>query len=391
MTFRHAAFVVALSVALLAGPAAAGPQAGHAPGCVAGSGGFPRPLVLPNAEPNGVFDPNLARDPETGRLWMAYSSVTGPAGSGLVSTHLARSDDQGTTWCHVGVVNRAEEVPRGRQPSRVARAKGHWSHEVPAIVHDPGAPGDARWRLIWHRYLHVEDSNPKTDDRRFEHGWLAQKVAPSAGGLLSAREQKLIAAAAYTAAPQVEAYNSTAPGGRPQWLLAEDPQLQGCLAVTEPGVIASGGALYLAMFCFRDEQEQDVVLVRYSHGTRTWRYLSTLLSRAEATAINPALIGFNAADIVAVGDTHRLLASPMAGAGYLGCIGYDLSLAAGRLRDVDGRPGPDPVFAHRKNEDPGVYQTGACTFDETSPLGVIVGDTHVTGVQFRLFATGQRP
>jgi hypothetical protein len=67
-----------------------------------------------------------------------------------------------------------------------------------------------------------------------------------------------------------------------------------------------------------------------------------------------------------------------------------VNLAAGRLRDTDGRPGPDPVFAHGKNEDPGVYQTGACTFDEGSPLGVIVGDTHLTGVQFRLFATGKK-
>ena len=112
-----------------------GPSEPEAPAvCTVGSGPFPRPLELPNPEPNGVFDPNLARDPETGRLWMAYSGVSGPAGSGLVSTHLAYSDDDGTTWCHAGVVNQARDVPREEQPARVAGSNGHWNHEVAAIV-----------------------------------------------------------------------------------------------------------------------------------------------------------------------------------------------------------------------------------------------------------------
>jgi len=38
--------------------------------------------------------------------------------------------------------------------------------------------------------------------------------------------------------------------------------------------------------------------------------------------------------------------------------------------------------------DPGVFQTGACTHAEGSPLGLIVGDTWLEGVQFRLVATG---
>ena len=49
-----------------------------------------------------------------------------------------------------------------------------------------------------------------------------------------------------------------------------------------------------------------------------------------------------------------------------------------------------PLRASRRTPDPGVFQTGACTYDEGSPLGLIVGDTWLDGVQFRLVATGAR-
>jgi hypothetical protein len=368
--------------------AVAGPDAPETPAvCTTGSGPFPRSLDLPNSEPNGVFDPNLARDPETGRLWMAYSGVTGPAGSGLVSIHLAYSEDDGTTWCHGGVVNQATTVPQEQQPARVAGPNGHWNHEVAALVRDPAATAESRWRLVWHRYLHVEDSDPLTDDRHFEHGWIAQRTASSPPGLLTAPETKLFAASTYYALPEIESYNDGAGGGRPLFRLDSDPDLAGCIVVTEPGVVASGGALYVTMFCFRTLQDQDIVLVRFGHGTGEWTYGGTLLTTRDAEAINPALVGFNGADIVEVGGTHRLLVSPSVGTAYLGCIEYEVDLEAGRVRDDNG-DGPDPLFAVSKNEDPAVFQTGACTYEEQSPLGLIVGDTYVSGVQFRLIATG---
>ncbi len=374
------------------GPGVAAPPEGTPPAtapttCVAGSAAFPRPLELPGTEPNGVFDPNLARDPETGRLWMAYSGVTGPAGSGLVSTHLAFSDDDGLTWCGGGAVNQAATVPPEEQPPRLAMPNGHWSHEVAAIARDPGAPPEERWRLVWHRYLHIEDSDPDTDDRRFEHGWIAQRTAATAEGLRTAPEGKLFSSAAYHATPNIEAYNDAVLGVAPEKRFDRDPDLGSCLAFTEPGMIAFGGDLYVALFCFRAASEQDIVLVRLTHATGGWAYVGTLLTTRDATPINPALVGFNAADLLSVGGTHRLLVSPTVGSAYLGCLDYEVDLPAATLRDIDGN-GPDPLHAVPKNPDPGVYQTGACTYDEHSPLGLIVGDTYLSGVQFRLVATG---
>ena len=148
-------------------------------------------------------------------------------------------------------------------------------------MHDPGAPSDARWRLVWHRYLHIDDGDSSTDDRHIEHGWLAQRKAATAEGLMTAPETKLFSALAYHA-PSTEAYNEAAPGGSPEKSFAGDPDLGDCLALAEPGLIAEGGSLYIAMFCYREETQQDIVLAKLDHATSSWSYVSTLLTTQDA-------------------------------------------------------------------------------------------------------------
>jgi hypothetical protein len=258
---------------------------------------------------------------------------------------------------------------------------GHWNHEVAAIAFDTGARPEARWRLLWHRYLLIEDSDPATDDRRFGYGWIAQRSAATAEGLRIAPETKLFSSAFYHATPEIEAYNDAVPGGTPERRFDRDPDLGSCLVFTEPGMIAAGGSLYVALFCYRQARSQDIVLVRLDHATEEWSYVGTLLETRDAAAIDPALVGFNGADLFSVGNSHRLVVSPTAGSGYLGCIEYAIDLAAAASLG--------PLRAVPKNPDPGVYQTGACTYDEHSPLGLIVGHTYLEGVQFRLEATGE--
>ncbi len=118
---------------------------GVEPWCVTTTGSFPRRLLVPDSEPNGFFDPSLALDPATQRLWMSYSGVTGPAGSGAVSTHLAYSDDGGDTWCDGGLVNSSEPEPN--PPAEFAGLEAKWNHETSSIVYDPDAPANARWKV----------------------------------------------------------------------------------------------------------------------------------------------------------------------------------------------------------------------------------------------------
>lgn len=383
-----------LAAAVLSGPAvAAGQPPGRAaasPGCTTGPTQFPRPLDLPGAEPNGAFDPDVARDESSGRLWMAYSAVTGPAGSGFVSTHLAWSDDEGLTWCESGTVNAASRVPEEEQPPAIAGPDGHWNHEVPALVYDAEAPASERWTLIWHRYLHVADDDATTDDRRFQYGWIAARTAATADGLTTAPEQKLFSSIAYHARPEVEAYNESIVGGSPLKRWDTDPELGGCLVFTEPALLVVEETLYAAMYCFRTADRQEIALVARSGSAGEWSPVGTLLTTSDAVAIDPALVGFNAPDLYSIGSSVRLLVSPTVAGAYRGCLEYELDVAAGRLRDADG-DGPDPTLGLEANPATDVFQTGACTYHEGLATGVVRGDTHFGVVQFRLVATGISP
>ncbi|MBU1240409.1 hypothetical protein KKF84_07680 [Myxococcota bacterium] len=356
------------------------------PLCIAGSEDLPRSLEIPGADPNGIYDPDLEWDPQGQRMWLSYSSVEGPAGVGKVSTHLAYSEDRGMTWCFAGVVNPSTDVPREDQPESIAQDHAHWSHETSALFYDADAPQEQRWSLTWHRYLHVEDNIPGNEDRHFEHGWIAIKRAASPMGLLSAPEEKLFSSLVYHVDPVIEDYNNAAPGGLPIKRFDTDPLLGDCLAFAEPGISAHSGRIHAALFCFRTQQQQDIVLVTYDHSAQTWSSVGTLLTTQDAQTIHPDLLGFNAPDIYETPGGWRLMVTPTVGA-YLGCIEYGLDIVAGSLVDSNG-DGPDPLYAYEKNPDPQVYQTGACTYHHQSETGVIVGDVYTSGVQFRLIATG---
>lgn len=289
-----------------------------------------------------------------------------------------------------GTLNAATRVPESDQPSRIAGPEGHWNHEVPALAHDPLAPAERRWTLIWHRYLHVADADPATDDRRFEHGWIAIRSGASVEALATAPERKLFSSRAYHALPEVEAYNEAAPGGSPEQRWDADPDLGDCLVFTEPALLSAHGKLYAALFCFRSPARQEIVLIAFSHQSGEWSSQGTLLKNAEAVALDPSFVGFNAPDLYRVGSSTRLVASPTRGAGYLGCFEYRVDLAAAALVGAEAAP-PAPTLRVPKSSDPGVFQTGACSYEEDSATGLIVGDTHYASVQFRLLATGLVP
>ncbi|MEM6731392.1 MAG: hypothetical protein AAF658_07535, partial [Myxococcota bacterium] len=186
------------------------------------------PIDLPHDGDNGTFDPSLELDPATGRLWMSYSSVLGPGGSARVSTNLAYSEDGGATWCLEGVVNAAESVAPADLPEAFRERPSHWNHEVSTLVRDAAAPEEARWKLLWHRFLVADDGVAGTDDRQFAFGWIGLKSAATPSALLRAEEQKLFVATGYAS---VRSFNDTIIGP-PLVDFSTDPSLSRCLAFT---------------------------------------------------------------------------------------------------------------------------------------------------------------
>jgi hypothetical protein len=360
---------------------------GGAPECVAQAGPLPWDLALPGAEPNGVFDLDFARDPETSRLWAVYSGVTGPAGNGRVSTHLAYREDDGATWCGGEALNPATTVAAPDLPADASGDEGHWNHETASVVHDPSAPAGERWRVVWHRYLVVDDGVPGTDDRALAYGWFAQRRAATPEELLTAPEEKLFSGLAYDVDADIQAYNDAQPGGAPQQRWDQEPALADCVLFAEPGLLADAGQLYLVSFCARDATDTRVVLVSLDHATGAWSFRGTLLEGTDGAALDPSFTGFNGADLFATGATTRLVVTPIAGDGYRGCVTYGVDLLAGALNDANGN-GPDVLFTLPAPEEPSVFHWGACAYQEGSATGVVVSNGHDAGVTFRMVATG---
>ena len=107
----------------------------------------------------GIFDPSVAKDPSSNRLWMSYSSVEvssfyDPSIYWAVSIRLAFSDDNGVNWQHESMISPAVETLLGpiteSHPTAdiPANSQGIWQSETSSLVYDPSAPQAERWKLI---------------------------------------------------------------------------------------------------------------------------------------------------------------------------------------------------------------------------------------------------
>jgi hypothetical protein len=318
-----------------------------------GNGALPPPaperILFNGAGDLGIFDPSLARDPGSGRLWMSYSSVEtsafyAPNVYWAVSIRLAFSDDNGRSWQDAGVAvsARSENLvgpltanhPSGDIP---AASPGIWQSETSSLVYDPGAAPSARWKILWHQYLHANATSYFAD-----YAWIAMKSAGTPADLASAPAVKLFAGAglqpqhtlavaptfapiAGAAAIQLNTDLAASIGG------ADRAELNLCV-FAEPGLHATASAGYLAMFCADASTVPITEYIVYfrcaSPCTMTsaagWSYAGRLLTPADARAAT-ADDHFQAADLVTRGSDTYLLVTPVdtgVANRYDGCRAY---------------------------------------------------------------------
>jgi hypothetical protein len=306
-------------------------------------------ISFPGVGSHGIFDPSVTLDPGTGRLWMSYSAVDGSKrwpdqNRDAVSIRLAYSDDRGGTWTESGkAVSNFLDVTLPLNPPNDA---GTWVSEVSTLVHDPGAESGERWKLLWHRYLLVNNS------RRFEHGWIAMKAASRPEDLAGAPEIKLLSGYRYDPGNDTAGGGSRSPVGDPpriQLDTALDPTLNTCV-FTEPGLLASEEALYLSLLCKHlADSDSRIILLKCAGPCDTgragaWSYLGTVLRNSDAAAIGFDA-GFSAPSLFASAGMAYLVVTPVRTAGapwpdyYSGCRIYQFSdLDSARLRKQDSRP-----------------------------------------------------
>ena len=351
-----------------------------------GSSSAPPENVPPPEEINfsgigtkGIFDPSLAFDPSTNRIWMSYSvvgdSVMWPGQNDTIGTRLAYSDDAGTNWQDAGLeVNTALDVVL---PLPSPNDAGTWNHEVSAIVYDPAAPVNERWKMLWHHYLWVNGA------RHFEHGWIAMRTAPAPDGPWSS-ERKLFVGSMYNTVNDVTI-------GPPEVQLDQlDVELNNCLTFSEPGMVATTDALYVVMLGAETPPDNRIVLLKwpYSNPSGLWEYIGSFLV-GNVDAASFGYDGFNAPDMFTMGSNYYLIVTPQTANKYLGTFIFEIEdLDTATLKRSAGIP--DLVLEFYGEA--GTHNGASGYISEATSSGIIYSEVFVIPpLFFRIYKSNINP
>ena len=347
-------------------------------------------------ELGGVFDPSIEQDPNTGRLWMSYSSVE-LLSNGLpgVNTRLAFSDDAGKTWIDEGVeVNPAKvetDLPWLYAPS----TRAAWWNEVSTLRYDPNT---AQWTLTWHQFLFVEDHDPDTDNRRFPFGWIATKSAATPQGLADPNvpTEKLFAGSAYYHHPLITGYNERMGGGiLSQRLDTLHPDMAHCAFFTEPGSMVTDEGEFISLGCMPsggvESNPVSIVLLKKDQLSGDWQYVGTPIDSNDAVNMIGPGTHYNGSALFDSPSGHYLIVSPGDSENdrYSGCfiLKFD-DINSANLMDTNSDGMPD--VSDFVSGTPGRFN-GACGYHANSTgSGIIYGEWfRDLGVipPFRLYST----
>lgn len=344
------------------------------------------PFASVNTVPDafrGYGDPSLEYDASTGTLWMAYSwlnvQISNPGPPPVfdlgVRTHLARSDDGGTTFSFVRFVN---EMQMEAHPD--TGVMGWSTHEVPSLVRQP----TGNWQLLWFKYFNPFGTVAGVDERQEFLYW--RTIANTPAGLGDVSEVWV-----------------TGPATSPSWGapidLSNIPQLADCIAQTEPGLFAIANDTYLATSCLvgdaggrRPDLERLVLLRQTTNG---YAYVGDILTPRDAADLGVDVI--QQADIsVARDGSIILIVTPIilgADPSHQGCTVFEFAdfASATLRRDASGTAIPRAVITADGNG----LGPGLCSYDANSDTGVLLVITTITqngtDIEFSLRATGVHP
>jgi len=336
-------------------------------------------ITIAGVGPNGIFDPSLEHDPATDLLWMAYSEVKDsdmwPTQNTAVQSRLAFSSDAGDTWTDSGsIINPALDLDLPLDPPNNA---GTWEQEVPALIHDPGAPTNERWKMIWMRYLQINRSPA------YMHGWLALKTAPAPGGPWS-DERKLFAAAGY------DDLNDAIIGPPEVMVNLLDAQLSEVIILAEPGMLATDDALYVTMLAAEvGDHQGKIALLKWPHPAGPWQYHGSFLTNS---ADGPAFScdGFSAPELFTQDGIIYLTVTPQNNDSYQGTLVFEVQdLETASLRRIEGKAATVLEIYGTS----GTHNGAAGYHERATASGLIYSevDTSVQPLFFRIFKSGQTP
>lgn len=347
--------------------------------------------TLPTGAPSpfrGFADATLRLQPDSERLWMAYSwpSVrrveeasqvrSGGRGGSVpqVYVHLAYSDDHGRTW-------RFSKTLWSPTPFTGPHGEvGHMSHEVANLLPVREASGVVWYGARLDYFLPDDGGFRKRPPQSFR---IILGRAASPGELVHAESIAIGSMATDRA------------WGMDVDLARLSTETSHCGLWNEPAMYHDGKELFLVLSCMAfqgktpDLDRSDlVVFAARTDGRMTdwqWRYAGKLAGATEARALGAErltqidLVESRDGRLLAImtPDTWNAEASDFV---HHGCVAVEVEQADRSLRlarDIDGHL---QIAARVTASDAGAEGTAACTYDPASETGIILGRRNKVGV-----------
>lgn len=346
--------------------------------------------------PSGIFDPSLLNEAST--IWMAYSSVNYYQQSGHlvqdVSTSLAASYDSGATFTYVKTIGSAGNATitlatnnAGGNPCGNSSCTGHWVYETPFLVDDKtDSNASQRFKLFAHKYFLYPPAASATSSATFYAlGAIVMWTAASPDSTWSSEQVVL----SWDSTPQplaatnnIRTINASALGE--------------CLALSEGAATSYQDALDFVFSC-PNGSTQKIVMLRSSDHAKTFQYVATPLTAADAAAFGalyfsaPSLLPTesSAPVLIATPVINRSISgiTPNPNA-YSGCKIFPFAdEEAGSLFRNNGAPLLILDIPYTTN-----HLNGACAWDRgVGASGILMNDFDAsTNVPFSILNTVKR-
>ena len=346
--------------------------------------------TLPNGQPSpfrGFADPSMRRDPDSGRLWLAYSwpslqvkrsSAAGWSSQAAqvtprVDIHLAFSDDHGASWRYLQTLLPAAAA---RSPS------GEPGQVVPEVVNllPVQTESGTQWYGAWLEYFLPENGGYR--NRPSQSFRIVMSRSPGIPGLADAPKARL------------GAMHTDPAWGMDLNLAALSPETSRCMLWNEPALYHDGKELFLALSCmaFRgtapDLPSSDlVVFATTAQGEPAlwrWRYAGKLSGVSEARELGGErltqidLVPGRDGQLLAVvtPDTWDATAHDFV---HHGCRVLEVTEQDGRLTLARSPNGALKLRTSVMASDAGAAGTAACTYEPSSATGMVFGKRDKAG------------
>jgi hypothetical protein len=346
--------------------------------------------TLPNGQPSpfrGFADPSMRRDPDSGRLWLAYSwpSVQvkqnraafqpwrGARATPRLDIHLAFSDDHGASWRFLQTL-----LPAAATQSPA----GEPGQAVPEVVNLLPVRTEAgtQWYGAWLEYFLPDKGGYRK--RPAQSFRIVMSRSPGIPGLADAPRTRL------------GAMHTDPAWGMDLNLASLSPETSRCLLWNEPALYHDGKELFLALSCmaFRgttpDLPSSDlVVFATTAQGEPAqwrWRYAGKLSGASEArelggerlTQIDLASGRDGQLLAVVTPDTWDDTAQDFV---HHGCRALEVTEWDGSLTLARDPEGALKLRTSVMASDAAAMGTAACTYESSSTTGMVFGKRDKAG------------